>query len=40
MLRLERGDVRLDDLGEPCGEFDALVGRLVFGVAMGVEGAD
>lgn len=40
MLRLDRGDVRRDDRGEPCGEFDALAGRLFLGVVTGVDGAD
>jgi len=41
MLRLDRGDVRLDERGEPCGELEGLAGRLVRGVvATGVEGVD
>src|ERR1700710_2599952 len=40
MLRLDRGDDRLDDRGDPTGEFETLAGRLALGVAVGVEGAD
>ena len=40
MLRLERGEDRLDDRGEPTGEFETLAGRLARGVAVGVDGAD